>query len=306
MLPWNRILHELNLTPLIQKINSKQDKLTAGENIIIDENNVISSTGGGGGTTNYNLLNNKPSINGVELEGNKTTAQLGLNYNDLTNKPSIPTVNNATLTIKQGGTTKGTFTANAFENVEIDLDAGGGGGTEYTAGNGIDITNNVISVENPLKVLAGTLLNIPVLYDNGGGTLYNMDGTLATLASFADLGATAYNFLETIIMQLNFLLSGTYYNYDWNTQTHTQESFSDVRYASSDPNIISTNNALFDVAYAKFISLQLSATTFLNGTFIIGSKNGHAYFGFYSTGEPTNFNYVEFSSADGTVKLIGV
>lgn len=48
-------------------------------------------------------------------------------YNDLTDKPSIPTVNNATLTIKQGGTTKGTFTANASTDVEIDLDAGGGG-----------------------------------------------------------------------------------------------------------------------------------------------------------------------------------
>ena len=47
-------------------------------------------------------------------------------YNDLTDKPSIPTVNNATLTVKQGGTTKGTFTANASTDVEIDLDVGGG------------------------------------------------------------------------------------------------------------------------------------------------------------------------------------
>ena len=39
----------------------------------------------------------------------------------------IPTVNDATLTITQGGVTKGTFTANASSNVTIDLDAGGGG-----------------------------------------------------------------------------------------------------------------------------------------------------------------------------------
>ena len=58
----------------------------------------------------------------------KTVAFSG-SYNDLTDKPSIPTVNNATLTIKQGGTTKGTFTANASTDVEIDLDAGGGGGS---------------------------------------------------------------------------------------------------------------------------------------------------------------------------------
>lgn len=34
--------------------------------------------GGGGGTTNYDLLTNKPQINGVTLQGNKTLAQLGI------------------------------------------------------------------------------------------------------------------------------------------------------------------------------------------------------------------------------------
>lgn len=33
---------------------------------------------GGGGTKNYNLLENKPSINGVTLEGNKTTEDLNI------------------------------------------------------------------------------------------------------------------------------------------------------------------------------------------------------------------------------------
>lgn len=59
---------------------SKQDKLTAGDNITIDENNVISATGGGGsgGTTDYELLENKPQINGVELVGNKSLTDLGI------------------------------------------------------------------------------------------------------------------------------------------------------------------------------------------------------------------------------------
>ena len=42
-------------------------------------------------------------------------------YNDLTNKPNIPVVNNATLTIKQGNTTLGTFTANASTDQEIEI-----------------------------------------------------------------------------------------------------------------------------------------------------------------------------------------
>ena len=56
---------------------SKQDKLTAGDGITIDENNVISATGGGG-TTDYALLENKPQINGVELLGNKSLSELGI------------------------------------------------------------------------------------------------------------------------------------------------------------------------------------------------------------------------------------
>jgi hypothetical protein len=45
--------------------------------------------GGGGGTSDYEDLENKPSINGVTLSGNKTTSDLNVSYNDLQNKPYI-------------------------------------------------------------------------------------------------------------------------------------------------------------------------------------------------------------------------
>lgn len=51
----------------------KQDKLTAGENITI-ENNEISARD----TNNYNDLSNRPQINGVTLSGNKTDDDLGV------------------------------------------------------------------------------------------------------------------------------------------------------------------------------------------------------------------------------------
>lgn len=69
-------------------------------------------------------------------------------YNDLSNKPTMPTVNNPTITITQGGTTKGSFTLNQTTGDTIDLDAGGGGGGSYTAGYGIIIQNDVISVDD--------------------------------------------------------------------------------------------------------------------------------------------------------------
>ena len=68
-------------------------------------------------------------------------------YDDLINKP---TIGNATLTITQGGVSKGTFTANASSDVTIALDSGGG--SSYTAGTGIDITNNEISVDNTIAL----------------------------------------------------------------------------------------------------------------------------------------------------------
>jgi len=78
---------------------------------------------------------------------------------EVTNKP---TIGNGTITITQGGVTKGTFTANQSSNSTIELDAGGGGGTTYTEGDAIDLTNNIISVKydnNTLKL-------------NGSGQLY--------------------------------------------------------------------------------------------------------------------------------------
>ena len=89
----------------------------------------------------YNDLSNKPSLATVATSGDYTdlsntpslaTVATSGSYNDLSNKPTIPTVNNATLTIKQGGTTKGTFTANAGTDVEINLDAGGSGSTDWS------------------------------------------------------------------------------------------------------------------------------------------------------------------------------
>jgi len=108
--------------------------IEAGTNITLDQEGntlTINSTGGGsGGTSNYNALTNKPKINNVELNGNKSLNDLGIqpvgnylteetdptvpnhvknitqaniiswnnksdfsgNYNDLTNKPTIPVV----------------------------------------------------------------------------------------------------------------------------------------------------------------------------------------------------------------------
>lgn len=121
-------------------------------------------------------------------------------YNDLLNKPTIPTVNDATLTITQGGVSKGTFTANASSNVTIALDAGGG--SSLTAGVGIDITNDVISVDGvkdqrntstAIKTWTGTKAQYDAIVSKDANTLYNItddtDVTLTLLEALYPVGS---------------------------------------------------------------------------------------------------------------------
>ena len=170
--------------------------LEAGDNITLEQEGstlTISSTASGG-TTDYANLENKPSINGVTLNGNKTTSDLGINipdvsnfitkdvnnltyytktsdlssvatsgnYNDLSNKPTIPTVNNGTLTIQKNNTTIDTFTANSSSDKTINI-------TVPTDTN--DLTNGAGYTTN-----TGTITSV------------KMNGTTVSSSGEADLG----------------------------------------------------------------------------------------------------------------------
>lgn len=118
-------------------------------------------------TSGVSEILNKPTLSTVATTGdygdltgtpNLATVATSGSYNDLSNKPTIPTVNNATLTVTQNGTSKGTFTANQSTNATIALTD-----TTYSAGTGINIdANNVIS--------ATAVANTFASYSNG--TLY--------------------------------------------------------------------------------------------------------------------------------------
>lgn len=111
-----------------------QEKLTAGDNITIDENNVISASGEQ--SFNYNDASNKPSINGVTLQGNKSTSDL-----------HIPTYTaGENIDISQNGVISATDTKyTAGENVSIVNGVISAQDTTYTAGDNITIENGVIS-----------------------------------------------------------------------------------------------------------------------------------------------------------------
>ena len=73
---------------------------------------------------------------GTGANADKTTIQLKsgtsatvlTQHQDISGKANTGDVHNATITITQGGVTKGTFTLNQSTNQTIELDAGGGGG----------------------------------------------------------------------------------------------------------------------------------------------------------------------------------
>lgn len=238
----------------------------------------------------------------------KTVAFSG-SYNDLTDKPSIPTVNNATLTIKQGGTTKGTFTANANTDVEIDLDEGGGGST-YTAGNGIDITNNVISVINPIVKTDISFDDavIPCLFQDttNSGPLTKEDGTTATLADCLDLGASTLNIgAQFLKYNDNTHVSGSAKAYDYGTQTQTTLTYDEDINSATTQVSTSDSYGLFDETAQVIGGSITSGSQYITLQIVLGKANGHLYAFVYNGywGTLSEQSYVSYCTLTADVEF---
>ena len=93
------------LDSLKAEISEDEFKTINGESIVGQGNIEIS---GGSGTSNYNNLTNKPKINNIELNENKTSSDLGL-QDTLISGTNIKTINNQSIlgngniTIQGGG-----------------------------------------------------------------------------------------------------------------------------------------------------------------------------------------------------------
>ena len=119
----------------------------------------------------WNDVSDKPSFATVATSGS---------YDDLSNKPTIPTVNDATLTIQQNGTTVDTFTANSSSDKTVNIQC-------------VDLTNNqtVGGIKTFSSQIKGTIDKSKDYY-LAGNTLASENGSLGTVkyypsSSTADL-----------------------------------------------------------------------------------------------------------------------
>jgi len=123
------------------------------------------------------LLSAKANVSDLPNMNNYyNTTQVDLMLNEKADISDIPTVGNGTVTINQGGVQRGQFSVNQSGDVIINLtDGGGGGGGSYIEGNGIDITNDIISVDSSVVALKTDLPTATSDLTNDSGFITSAD-----------------------------------------------------------------------------------------------------------------------------------
>ena len=197
---------------------AKQDTLTAGSNITIN-NNVISAT-----DTTY-TAGTGLTLTGTEFAVDTTT---------IAQKADIPTVNNATLTITQNGTSAGTFTANSSTDATIALTD-----TTYSAFTGTDGT------------AAGAAGLVPAPATTDAGKYLKADGTWAAIS------------VPTVT-----LYSGTGQNTDG---AMTQKAVTDTIFENNDTKRVKIGNGA-TTSNSSSIAIGESATASGTNALAIGPK----------------------------------
>lgn len=202
--------------------------------------------GGGGGTNNFNQLTNRPKYNGTTMTGSTNipevksySAGTGLkltgtafSVDTTTIQPKLTAGSNVTIsdnTISATDTTYSNFTgtdgtaagvaglvpapattdAGKFLKADGTWDTAGGGGGSYTAGDGIDITNSVISATNTGKAKELTTADYNYPTDNptyvalwllDPGVYYRKSDSVAVRWKTAGAGGTDLSNTRTFVI----------------------------------------------------------------------------------------------------------
>lgn len=163
------------------------------QGLFLNNNYTLLTTNGGSGK---NILQN---ITKVYYTTNVNPSNLSPNDEIAT----IGNIGNGTITITQDGVVKGTFTTNQSGNTTIDLDASG---STYTAGTGIDITNDTISIDTSVVATQTDMTNKLATTGQNAASDFTVNGTEITSNGIYKSGI---NFGSIYFTQTN---SDIYYN----------------------------------------------------------------------------------------------
>ena len=225
------------------EIFNKQDRLIAGANITI-QNGIISSLGAQGGvTTNYKDLGNKPSINSIILDDDKSLDELGIQPKGeyitediLNSKGYLTTVPTGYITeeeLESEGFLKEVpdiyYTDEQNQEIYFTKEEALNKQNKLTAGNNIKITEgNIINSVIPDNYITEEILNerkyttneeLNILLNRKQNTLLagdniklykNIDGTytISALSPKDQQNITSYNALSNLPQVNNIVLTG--------------------------------------------------------------------------------------------------
>ena len=133
------------------------------------DNDYYISQYASGGTTHRTYYRRPVSALWNYIKSKLATVATSGSYNDLKNKPTIPTVGNGTVTIKQAGTSKGTFTMNQTGNTTIEL-------TDNNTKYGVATSSALGLVKSGTDITVDSSGNVSVNDDSHNHVISNIDG----------------------------------------------------------------------------------------------------------------------------------
>lgn len=157
----------------IDAANALINSLDTGSSTPTDADYYISQyVGGGTTTTTYHRRPMSALWNYIKSK--LATVATSGSYNDLSNKPTIPSVGNGTVTIKQTGTSKGTFTMNQSGNTTIEL-------TDSNTTYGVATSSALGLVKSGTDITVDSSGNVSVNDDSHNHVISNVDGLQSAL-----------------------------------------------------------------------------------------------------------------------------
>ena len=157
----------------VNATNALINSLPTGDNTPTDADYYISQYVNGG-TTNTTYYRRPMSLLWNYIKSKLSTVAISGSYNDLSNKPTIPSVGNGTVTIKQAGTSKGTFTMNQSGNTTIEL-------TDNNTTYGVATSSALGLVKSGTDITVDSSGNVSVNDDSHNHVISNVDGLQSAL-----------------------------------------------------------------------------------------------------------------------------